>query len=93
MIDAIIKEAPHKLAPSGRVLMTHNSMANLSKSLHLFESMGMQHRVIAERLIAFRQFFDRKWLDTLGGKAAGLYSVKDGVAYETLYVLEAQLRE
>jgi hypothetical protein len=92
MIEAIIKEAPNKLAPSGRVLMTHNSMANLSKSLHLFESMGM-HRVIAERLIAFRQFIDRKWLDTLGGDAAGLYSVKDGVAYETLYVLEAQLRE
>jgi methylase of polypeptide subunit release factors len=41
MIEAIIKEAPNKLAPSGRVLITHNSMANLSKSLHLFESMGI----------------------------------------------------
>jgi hypothetical protein len=43
-------------------------------------------------LIAFRSFIDRKWLDTLGGEAAGLYSVKDDVAYEGLYVLEAQLR-
>jgi hypothetical protein len=91
MIESIIKEAPNKLTPSGRLLMTHNSMANLPKGLRLFESVGMQHRVLAERLIAFRSFIDRKWLDTLGGEAAGLYSVKDDVAYETLYVLEAQL--
>jgi release factor glutamine methyltransferase len=91
MIEAIIKEAPNKLAPSGRLLMTHNSMANLSKSLHLFASVGMQHRVLAKRLIAFRSFINRKWLDTLGGEVAGLYSVKDDVAYEALYVLEAQL--
>jgi methylase of polypeptide subunit release factors len=93
MIDAIIKEAPNKLASSGRLLMTHNSMANLSKSLHLFESVGMQPRVLAKRLIAFRSFIDRKWLDTFGGEAAGLYSVNDDIAYETLYVLEAQLRD
>ena len=40
MINAIIKEAPDKLTPSGRLLMTHNSMANISKTLHMFESMG-----------------------------------------------------
>ena len=53
MIDAIIKAAPHKLAPSGQLLMTHNSMASLSKTLRLFESIGMRHGVLAERLIAF----------------------------------------
>jgi hypothetical protein len=53
MIDTIVKEAPHKLAASGRLLMTHNSMANLSKTLRLFESIGMRHGVLAERLIAF----------------------------------------
>jgi hypothetical protein len=71
--------------------MTHNSMANLSNSLDLFESVGMQYRVLAKRQIAFRSFIDRKWLDTLGGEAAGLYFVKDDVACEALYVLEAQL--
>ena len=91
MIDAIIKEAPHKLTPSGRLLMTHNSMANLSKSLHLFDLAGTNYRIVAERRIAFRTFIDRKWLDTLGGEAAGLYFVKDDVAYEGLFVLEAQL--
>ena len=37
MIEAIIREAPNKLAPSGRLLITYNSMANLPKSLRLFE--------------------------------------------------------
>jgi hypothetical protein len=92
MIEAIIKEAPNKLAPSGRLLMTHNSMANLSKSLHLFESVGMHHRILAKCLIAFRSFIDRKWLDILGGEAAGLYSVKDDVAYETLYIRRRSCR-
>ena len=91
MIDAIIREAPDKLTRSGRLLITHNSMANLPKSLRLLESIGMRHRVLAERFIAFRSFIDRKWLDELGGEAAGLYSVKDDVAYERLVVLEAQL--
>ena len=90
MIEAIIKEAPNKLAPSGRLLMTHSSMANLPKSLGLFESVGLQHRVLAKHVIAFRSFIDRKWLDSLGGEAAGLYSVKDNIAYEAFYVLEAQ---
>jgi release factor glutamine methyltransferase len=93
MIDEIIKEAPHKLAPLGRLLMTHNSMANLPKSLRLLESLGMQHRIVAERLLEFRPFIDRNWLDTLGGVAEGLYSVKEGVAYESLFVLEARLRD
>jgi hypothetical protein len=31
MIDALIREAPTKLTPSGHLLMTHNSLANLRK--------------------------------------------------------------
>jgi precorrin-6B methylase 2 len=62
MIEAIIKEAPNKLAPSGRLLMTHNSMANLSKSLHLFESVGMQHRVLAKRPIGGQPAQHVNWL-------------------------------
>ena len=34
MIDALIREAPMKLNSSGWLLMTHNSLANLSKSSH-----------------------------------------------------------
>ncbi len=93
MIDEIIKEAPHKLAPLGHLLMTHSSMANLPKSLRLLESLGMHHRIVAERQLEFRSFIDRDWLDTLGGVAEGLYSVKEGVAYERLFVLDARRRE
>jgi 16S rRNA G1207 methylase RsmC len=93
MIDEIIKDASHKLLPSGRLLITHNSMANLPKSLRLLESLGMHHRIVAEQRLEFRTFIDRNWLDTLGGAAEGLYSVTDGVAYENLFVLEARPRD
>ena len=93
MIDAIINEAPHKLVPSGRLLMTHNSMANLPKSLRLLETRKMQHRILAYRQLAFRPFIDRNWLDAIGGEAEGLYSVSEDVAYEGLYVLEARLQD
>jgi 16S rRNA G1207 methylase RsmC len=90
MIDELIKEAPGKLTSSGRLLITHNSLANLPKSVRLLESLGMRHRILAERRLPFRAFIDRSWLDTLGGEAEGLYSVREGVAYERVCVLEAQ---
>ena len=90
MIDALINEAPGKLSAAGRVLMTHNSMANLSESLRLLKSVGLEARVVAERSLALRPFVDRDWLDTLGGVSEGLYSVRDGVPYESIYVLEAR---
>jgi len=91
MIDAILREAPEKLSSRGRLLMTHNSMANLPKSLALLRSLNLEPRVLSERQIAFRPFIDRPWLDTLGGTSAGLYTVQDGVAYETLSVIDAQM--
>jgi release factor glutamine methyltransferase len=90
MIDALIKETPEKLSPPGRLLMTHNSLANLPKSLRLFQSVGLQPRIIAERSLAFRPLINRAWLDELGGVSEGLYSVRDGVAYETVSVVEAR---
>jgi release factor glutamine methyltransferase len=92
MIDALIRETPGKLLPSGRLLMTHNSMPNLQKSLRLLQSVGLEPKIIAERSLAFRPFINRAWLDTLGGEAEGLYSVRDGIAYESLCVLEARIR-
>ena len=92
MIDAIIREAPKKLSPRGRLLMTHNSLANLPKSLSLLRSLKLEPNVVAERQIAFRPFIDRPWLDLLGGTSSGLYTFRDGVAYETLYIIDAQMR-
>jgi release factor glutamine methyltransferase len=89
MIDALIVEAPMKLNPSGHLLMTHNSLANLNKSLTMLRSVGLQPRILAERSIPFRPFIDRAWLDKLGGEAKDLYSVRNGIAHETLYVVDA----
>lgn len=89
MIDALISEAPMKLNPSGHLLMTHNSLANVQKSLRMIKSVGLQPRILAERSIPFRPFIDRGWLDKLGGEAERLYSVRNGIAYETLYVIDA----
>jgi release factor glutamine methyltransferase len=89
MIDALVREAHMKLNPSGHVLMTHNSLANLRKTLDMLKSNGLKARILAERAIAFRPFIDRAWLDKLGGEAEGLYTVRDGIAYETLYVVDA----
>ncbi len=72
--------------------MTHNSLANLPKSLARIEDLGMELRIVAERTLALRPFVDRDWLDTLGGAPEGLYFVRDGVAYEKLCVIEARLR-
>jgi methylase of polypeptide subunit release factors len=92
MIDPLITEAASKLAPRGGLLMTHNSLTNLPKSLARIEELGMESRIVAERTLAFRPFIDRDWLDTLGGAAEGLYFVRDGLAYEKLCVVEARRR-
>ena len=91
MIDPLIAEAPSKLSSGGGLLMTHNSLSNLAKSLARIEDLGMEVRIVAERTLAFRPFIDRDWLDTLGGRAEGLYFVRDGVSYEKLCVIEARL--
>jgi release factor glutamine methyltransferase len=89
MIDTLIIEAPTKLNRAGHLLMTHNSLANLNKSLALLRSVGLRPRILAEKSIPFRPFIDRAWLDKLGGETENLYSVRNGVAYETLYVIDA----
>lgn len=90
MIDALIREAPTRLSPSGNLLMTHTSLSNLDKSLDTLQENGLRPRILAERSIPFRPFIDRTWLDKLGGEAESLYMVRDDVAYETLYVVDAR---
>jgi len=91
MIDGVIRDTPKRLAPSGRLLMVHNSMTNLSQSLRLMDEMGLQARVIAEQSFELPCYIDRAWLDQLGGTAMGLYSMQDGRLFGTLYIVEATL--
>jgi release factor glutamine methyltransferase len=92
MIEGVIRETPRWLSPTGGLLMIHNSLTDFPASMRLMESLGLEPRVLAERSLEFRPFINREWLDELGGTARGLYAVRDGRAYETLYVVEARLR-
>lgn len=91
MIEDVIRATPERLSPGGRLLMVHNSETNLPKSVVLMKSFGLTPRVLGERTLELRPLFDRDWLDQLGGVARGLYSVRDGKAYETIYAVEARL--
>jgi release factor glutamine methyltransferase len=53
MIDALIREAPMKLNPSGHLLMTHNSLANLKKSLTRLKSVGLWPSIWLNDLFRF----------------------------------------
>src|SRR5207249_802162 len=78
MIEALVRESPARLAPAGRLLMTHNSLTDVPTTTRLMESVGLEPRILAERSFEFRPFIDRDWLDNLGGTARGLYHVRDG---------------
>ena len=90
MIEEVIRETP-RLSRSGRLLMIHNSVTDFPKSLALMKSVGLEQRVLGERSLKLRPLFDRDWLDQLGGTSRGLYTVRDGTAYETIYAVEARL--
>ncbi len=90
MIDAVIKASAARLSPRGRLLMVHNSVTNFPKSLDLMRSLGLSTRILGERSLELRPVFDRNWLDEIGGVSAGLYSVENGRAYETIYAVEAR---
>ena len=91
MIEEVIRQTPARLSPAGRLLMVHNSAADFPKSIALFKSVGLRPRVLAERSLELRPLFDRDWLDQIGGPSRGLYAVRDGRAYETIYAVEARL--
>jgi methylase of polypeptide subunit release factors len=92
MIEALIRDAPGHLSASGRLLMTHNSLTDLPASLRLIEAVGLRSHVLTERSLEFRPFINRDWLGQLGGVARGLYTIRDGRPYETVYVIEARHR-
>ena len=92
MIDEVIRHTPSRLRPSGRLFLIFNSASDFPNSMMLMDSVGLEPRVIAERSRELRPLFDRAWLDELGGPLCGLYSIRDGHAYETIRVVEAILR-
>ena len=92
MIDALIRAAPERLAPGGRLLMTHGSMADLPASLARLRSLRLEPRIVAQRSLAFRPFINRAHLDELGGVGRGLYELRDGRPFETVRVVDVRRR-
>jgi release factor glutamine methyltransferase len=90
MIEDVITAGPARLSPGGRLFMVLNSVTDFPKSLALMEAVGLRPRVLAERTLELRPLFDREWLDELGGVGLGLYTVRDGRAFETIYAVEAR---
>ena len=90
ILEKLICETPARLSASGRLLVVFNSVSDFPKSLALMKSVGLEPRVVAKRSIPLRPLFDRNWLDQLGGTSHGLYTVRDGEAYETIYAVEAR---
>ena len=70
--------------------MVLNSVTDFPASLARMEAASLEPRVVEERSLVLRPLFDRAWLDHLGGVARGLYSLRDGIAYETVYAVEAR---
>jgi release factor glutamine methyltransferase len=91
MIEEVITATPARLSRGGRLLMVHNSATDFPKSVALMESMGLTPRILGERSLELRPLFDRDWLDQLGGVSRGLYSLRNGRAFETIYAVEAKL--
>jgi hypothetical protein len=92
VIEKLIRETPERLSPSGRLLAILNSVSDFPKSLALMKSVGLEPRVLAKSSIELRPLFDLNWLDQLGGTSHGLYTVRDGRAYENIYAVEARLQ-
>ena len=92
MIDDVITATPGRLSPGGRLFMVQNSVTDFPKSMAMMQAVGLKPRVVEERSLELRPLFDRDWLDELGGVSRGLYTVSDGLAYETIYAVEARLQ-
>jgi release factor glutamine methyltransferase len=91
MIEEVITATPARLSPGGRLFMIHNSVTDFPKSMAMMQTVGLKPRVVEERSLELRPLFDRDWLDELGGVSRGLYTVRGGRAYETIYAVEARL--
>lgn len=89
MIETLLREGSVRLNPKGRLLFTHTSLANFSATKCLMADLGLDSRIVAHVELPFRPFYNRRWLDALGGTERGLYHLRGPQAYETVMVVEA----
>ena len=87
MIERLICQAEFRLQKNGWIYMVHSSIANLGATKQLLKALGFRYKIIATERLKFRSFYDRTWIDTLGGINSGLYELQDGNPVETLFLI------
>ncbi len=84
MIQNLILYCPIYLKKDGKLMMLHTSLANITETMSLCTFMHLDVKIVKTLDLAFRPFYDKNHIDTLGT----MYKMIDGIPYETLYLLE-----
>jgi len=91
-IDTLILEAHKLVRPGGRLLFVQSSMADLPRTLSTMEECGLRARIVGETDGPFRDYyFEDPQYRVEMARVPGSYTVRDGVHYERLTVLEGRL--
>ncbi|MFT7462431.1 MAG: release factor glutamine methyltransferase [Pseudohongiellaceae bacterium] len=91
-IDTLILDSHKLLKPGGRLIFIQSSMANIPRSIALMEECGMTVEVLAESDGPFRPYYfeDARYMKEMAA-IPGAYTMRDGVHYERLIVLQGRL--
>ncbi len=92
-IDALILEGHKCLNPGGSLVFVQSSMADVAKSTRRLEENGFDVRVLAESSGPFRDYYseDPTFLQEIESVPNG-YWIEDGIRFEQLVVLAAELQ-
>lgn len=92
-LDSFILDGHKRLRVGGQLLFVQSSMADLAKTQRMLEDNGFEHRVVGEHVGQFRDYYfdDEAFMQEMQSVPNGFH-VRDGVYYETLYVVHAELQ-
>lgn len=86
IIENLILNAPKLLKSSGKIIMTHTSLANINKTFKLLNELNYKYKIIDKIYLKFRDFYDINHILSLNN--SDLYFKYKDNYYETIYVLE-----
>ncbi len=90
MIHELLLYTKMHLNEGGQLLLVHTSLANLPKTMEELGYQGLKAKSLAQRMIPLRDFYNKHWIDEIGGRDTGLYSLDKGTPYETLHLLKIE---